>query len=232
MSPRAFLQIENLSKTYTEGEQRHFVLRGADLTVGRGEFIALLGASGSGKSTLLNLLSGIDTADDGAIWLDGENLVTMNEAQRTLFRRNYIGFVFQFFNLLPTLTILENASLPLELAGATSAAAKEKARSLLDAVGLAGREQSYPDRLSGGEQQRVAIARALVHDPLLVLADEPTGNLDEDTGSQIMDLLVRLTREAGKNLIMATHNLDNVRRADHVFHLHEGKLVEEAAERG
>src|SRR3972149_9587169 len=149
MSPRAFLQIENLSKTYTEGEQRHFVLRGADLTVGRGEFIALLGASGSGKSTLLNLLSGIDTADDGAIWLDGENLVTMNEAQRTLFRRNYIGFVFQFFNLLPTLTILENASLPLELAGATSAAAKEKARSLPDAVGFAGRGLKDPNRQSG-----------------------------------------------------------------------------------
>jgi putative ABC transport system ATP-binding protein len=227
MSPHTFLEIENLSKTYSEGEQLHPILRDADIKINRGEFVALLGASGSGKSTLLNLLSGIDTADSGAIWLDGENLIAMNEAQRTLFRRNHIGFVFQFFNLLPTLTALENATLPLELAGVKPSRAQEKARELLNLVGLAGRENSFPDRLSGGEQQRVAIARALVHNPLLVLADEPTGNLDEDTGAQIMDLLVRLTREAGKNLIMATHNLDNARRADRVFHLHEGKLVED-----
>lgn len=230
MFPREFLQIENLSKSYMEGEQRHSVLRGASITIKRGEFVALLGASGSGKSTLLNLLSGIDTADTGAIWLDGQNLIVMNEAQRTLFRRNHIGFVFQFFNLLPTLTILENAALPLELAGTVPGQAGQKARELLGLVGLSGREHSFPDRLSGGEQQRVAIARALVHDPLLVLADEPTGNLDEDTGAQIMDLLVRLTREAGKNLIMATHNLDNTRRANRVFHLHEGKLVEDQQE--
>ena len=227
MSHSAFLQIKDLSKSYTEGDQRHAVLREANLQIARGEFIALLGASGSGKSTLLNLLSGVDIADTGAILLDGENLVAMNEAQRTLFRRNHIGVVFQFFNLLPTLTIVENASLPLELAGAKLAVAEEKARLLLSQVGLTGREHSFPDRLSGGEQQRVAIARALVHDPLLVLADEPTGNLDEDTGKQVMDLLVHLTREAGKNLIMATHNLDNARRADRVLHLHEGKLIED-----
>lgn len=230
MSQPAFLQIENLSKSYTEGEQRHAVLRGANLNINRGEFIALLGASGSGKSTLLNLLSGIDTADSGAIMLEGQDLISMTEAKRTLFRRLHIGFVFQFFNLLPTLTILENAALPLELAGVQPAQAQQKARALLDMVGLAGREHSFPDRLSGGEQQRVAIARALAHDPLLVLADEPTGNLDGDTGAQVMDLLVRLTREAGKNLIMATHNLDNARRADRVFHLHEGKLVEDLEE--
>jgi putative ABC transport system ATP-binding protein len=227
MSPNAFLQIKDLSKSYTEGDQRHAVLREANLQIARGEFLALLGASGSGKSTLLNLLSGVDIADAGAIWLEGENLVAMNEAQRTLFRRNHIGFVFQFFNLLPTLTIIENAALPLELAGAKPSVAEGKARDLLSKVGLAGREHSFPDRLSGGEQQRVAIARALVHDPLLVLADEPTGNLDEDTGKQVMDLLVHLTREAGKNLIMATHNLDNARRADRVLHLHEGKLIED-----
>jgi putative ABC transport system ATP-binding protein len=226
MPQPAFLRIENLSKSYTEGDQRHSVLRGANLTIERGEVVALLGASGSGKSTLLNLLSGIDAADAGEIWLDGENLIAMNEAQRTLFRRNHIGFVFQFFNLLPTLTILENAALPLELAGAPPARAQQRARELLAMVGLADREQSFPDRLSGGEQQRVAIARALVHDPLLVLADEPTGNLDEDTGTHVMDLLVKLTQEAGKNLIMATHNLDNARRADRVFQLHEGKLIE------
>lgn len=228
MNPRPFLQIIDLSKSYIEGERTHFVLSGANLTIARGEFVVLLGASGSGKSTFLNLLSGVDTADSGEIWLEGQNLVSMSEAQRTLFRRNHIGFVFQFFNLLPTLTMLENTELPLELAGVKPGAAEQGARALLDKVGLAGREHSFPDRLSGGEQQRVAIARALIHDPLLLLADEPTGNLDEDTGAQVMDLLVHMTREAGKNLIMATHNLDNAHRADRILHLHEGKLVEDA----
>jgi len=220
------ISIEDLSKSYTEGKQTHAVLRGASLKIRRGEFVALLGASGSGKSTLLNLLSGIDTADDGAIWVQGRDLVAMTEAERTLFRRRHIGFVFQFFNLLPTLTVLENAALPLELAGAPAKVARSKARALLEQVGLADRIASYPDLLSGGEQQRVALARALVHDPMLVLADEPTGNLDEDTGAQVMALLEQLTRQAGKNLVMATHNLENVRRADRVIHVHEGKLVE------
>ncbi|HKY79704.1 MAG TPA: ABC transporter ATP-binding protein [Anaerolineales bacterium] len=220
------ISIEDLSKSYTEGKQTHAVLRGANLKIRRGEFVALLGASGSGKSTLLNLLSGIDTADDGAIWVQGRDLVAMTEAERTLFRRRHIGFVFQFFNLLPTLTVLENAALPLELAGAPAKVARSKARALLEQVGLADRTASYPDLLSGGEQQRVALARALVHDPMLVLADEPTGNLDEDTGAQVMALLEQLTRQAGKNLVMATHNLENVRRADRVIHVHEGKLVE------
>lgn len=226
MAEQPFISIENLTKSYTEGAQTHAVLRSASLQIGRGEFVALLGASGSGKSTLLNLLSGIDTADAGAIWVEGRNLVALSEAERTLFRRQHIGFVFQFFNLLPMLTVLENASLPLELAGASPRAARRRAQELLDLVGLAGRTESHPDQLSGGEQQRVALARALVHDPLLVLADEPTGNLDEDTGAQVMDLLEQLTRKAGKNLLMATHNLENARRADRVVQLREGKLVE------
>lgn len=224
----AFLHIENLSKGYTEGDQRHAVLKDANLAVQRGEFVALLGASGSGKSTLLNLLSGIDHADAGAIWVDGTDLVAMSENERTLFRRRYIGFVFQFFNLLPTLTVLENAALPLELTGVNPKDAYKKASGLLDQVGLVGRADSFPDRLSGGEQQRVAIVRALVHDPMLILADEPTGNLDEETGTHIMELLERLVRQAGKNLIMATHNLDNAKRADRVVHVREGKLVETA----
>lgn len=227
MAETRFLKIEDLSKSYTEGDKSHPVLRNASLAIERGEFVALVGASGSGKSTLLNVLSGIDTADGGAVWVDGQNLIALNEAERTLFRRKHIGFVFQFFNLLPTLTVIENVSLPLELTGAAPNHARAKAQELLTAVSLAGRETSFPDRLSGGEQQRVAIARALVHDPLLVLADEPTGNLDEDTGAQVMDLLESLTRKAGKNLIMATHNLLNAQRADRVLHLHEGKLVEE-----
>ncbi len=227
MADRPFLEIEKLSKSYQEAGQSHAVLREVNLVINRGELIALLGASGSGKSTLLNLLSGIDLADEGAIWLNGQNLVAMNEGERTLFRRQNIGFIFQFFNLLPTLTVIENVTLPLELKGASQKDARARAGELLGLVGLAGREGSFPDRLSGGEQQRVAISRALAHDPLLVLADEPTGNLDEDTGAQIMDLLEQLTRQAGKNLIMATHNQDNARRADRILHLREGKLVEE-----
>ena len=221
-----FISIENLSKSYTEGERIHPVLRGAQFEGQPGEFVALVGASGSGKSTLLNLLSGIDTADSGSIRIQGHDLVTMNEGERTLFRRKNIGFVFQFFNLLPTLTVIENISLPSELFGDSLKQARGKALALLEKVGLAERAASFPDRLSGGEQQRVAIARALVHDPLLVLADEPTGNLDEDTGGILMDLLQQLTRQAGKNLFMATHNLDLAKRADRILHLHEGKLVE------
>jgi putative ABC transport system ATP-binding protein len=226
MPDRNFISIEDLSKSYSEGGRTYAVLRGANLQMQRGEFVALVGASGSGKSTLLNLLSGIDGADSGAIWVDGRNLIALNEAERTLFRRQHIGFVFQFFNLLPTLTVIENAALPLELAGASAKDAARKAQELLALVGLGERADSYPDVLSGGEQQRVALARALVHDPILVLADEPTGNLDEDTGAQVMDLLEQLTRQAGRNLVMATHNLDNARRADRVMHVREGKLVE------
>lgn len=230
-TPTALLRISGLSKSYEEAGQRRPILRNVDLEIQPGEFVALLGSSGSGKSTFLNLISGIDLADAGEIWMQGQNLVAMNEAERTLFRRNHIGFVFQFFNLLPTLTVLENVTLPAELRGIPLKQAQTRAAELLAQVGLAGRESTFPDRLSGGEQQRVAIARALSHDPLLVLADEPTGNLDEETGTQIMALLEQLTRQAGKNLVMATHNLENARLADRVLRMHEGKLVSEPAQR-
>jgi putative ABC transport system ATP-binding protein len=220
-----FIDIVQLSKNYHEGSSSHQVLDSVNLKVPQGEFLVLLGASGSGKSTLLNLLSGIDKADSGAIWINGKNLPELDENQRTLFRREHIGFIFQFFNLLPTLSALENVSLPLELAGIQQQLAEAKASELLESVGLADRGESLPDQLSGGEQQRVAIARALVHDPLLVLADEPTGNLDEETGVQVMDLLESLTRSRGKNLIMATHSLENAKRADRVFQLSDGQLA-------
>ena len=196
------------------------------VTFAQGEFVAILGKSGSGKSTLLNLISGIDQADGGSVWLDGQDLTALGENQRTLFRRRKIGFIFQFFNLIPTLTVMENVVLPLELNGATVEDARRQAGLMLEAVGLLDRAQTFPDRLSGGEQQRVAIARALVHDPLLVLADEPTGNLDEETGRQVLELLDRLTRQAGKNLIMVTHSNEAAALADRVLHLREGKLVE------
>ncbi|MFZ2361984.1 MAG: ABC transporter ATP-binding protein [Anaerolineae bacterium] len=224
-SQPAFLRFEDLSKSYQEGDRTRVVLQNADAEFAQGEFVAILGRSGSGKSTLLNLLSGIDRADSGRLWLGGQELSALDDRQRTLFRRRNIGFVFQFFNLIPTLTVWENVVLPLELNGARAAEIHRRAEPLLEAVGLLDRRKTFPDRLSGGEQQRVALARALVHDPLLVLADEPTGNLDENTGKQILALLDRLTRQAGKNLIMVTHSADAASHADRVLHLRDGKLM-------
>jgi putative ABC transport system ATP-binding protein len=191
----------------------------------RGESVAIVGESGTGKSTLLNLISGIDHADAGAIWLDGANLTRLDDRQRTLFRRHNIGFVFQFFNLLPTLTVRENVVLPLELTGVNGAQATQGAQFLLDAVGLGDRGDTFPDTLSGGEQQRVAIARALIHNPRLVLADEPTGNLDEHTGREVLSLLDRLTRQVDKNLILVTHSPEVAAHADRILYLSEGRLV-------
>ncbi len=220
------LHVENLSKSYQEGVQHRVVLNGATARFASGEFTVILGKSGTGKSTLLNIIAGIDNADSGTVWLDGKNLTALTERKRTLFRRQHIGFVFQFFNLIPTLTTLENVALPVELNGASPDSAREQAEPLLEAVGLRDRLKTFPDRLSGGEQQRVAIARALVHNPLLVLADEPTGNLDEETGVHILALLDRLTRQAGKTMIMVTHSIEAAKYADRVLRLHDGRLLE------
>jgi putative ABC transport system ATP-binding protein len=221
-----FIQLDNLWKQFYEGNQKREVLRGTGATFDKGEFIAILGKSGSGKSTLLNVISGIDEPDSGDIQINGLLLTQLDEYQRTIFRRQKIGFVFQFFNLIPTLTVLENVSLPLELVGAEVDEAVRKASQILDEVGLSERLDTFPERLSGGEQQRVAIARALVHDPLVVLADEPTGNLDEETGAQVLAILDKLTRQAGKNLIMVTHSRENAIFADHLFELQAGCLVQ------
>lgn len=221
-----FIRLENLSKSYQEGPHRRVVLRDVNAAFGRGESIAVVGESGSGKSTLLNLISGIDRADGGAIWLDGKNLTALDDRRRTLFRRHHIGFVFQFFNLIPTLTVWENVMLPLELNGVNGSEAARRVQSLLCAVELDDRGKTFPDRLSGGEQQRVAIARALVHDPRLVLADEPTGNLDEETGHRVLSLLDRLTRQADKNLILVSHSRDVGAYADRMLYLRDGGLVD------
>lgn len=222
-----FILLENLTKTYLEGGHVRHVLEDACASFRQGELVAIVGKSGSGKSTLLNLISGIDLADAGRICVAGEDLTALNDLRRTLFRRHKIGFIFQFFNLIPTLTVLENVTLPGELSGQPLEDVRRRAGELLDAVGLADRLDTFPDRLSGGEQQRVAIARALVNDPLVVLADEPTGNLDEETGGQVLALLDRLTRQSGKNMIMVTHSAEAAAIADRVLHLREGKLVED-----
>jgi putative ABC transport system ATP-binding protein len=220
------VELRGVHKSYVEGDSRHDVLTDVEITFREGEIIVLLGRSGSGKSTLLNLVSGIDLPERGDVVVGGKTLNRLNERERTLFRRDQIGFVFQFFNLIPTLTVLENLLLPLELAGRTATEDTKVAKELLGQVGLGNRASTYPDKLSGGEQQRVAVARALVHDPMLVLADEPTGNLDLETGRRVLDLLDGLTREAGKTMIMVTHSREVIGLADRLVTLRDGKLVE------
>jgi putative ABC transport system ATP-binding protein len=224
MAQDAHIQLKQLTKSYKEGEQNRLVLDGLGLSVEEGEMIVLLGRSGSGKSTLLNLVSGIDNPDTGQVVIGGTEISGMNEKDRTLFRRRHIGFVFQSFNLIPTLTALENVLLPLKLKGDAEDNIVEKAQRYLQEVGLGDRGDSYPDRLSGGEQQRVAIARALAHEPMLILADEPTGNLDYETGRIILDMLNDLVRKNGRTMIIATHDRDICQIADRVVELKGGKL--------
>ena len=225
------LVLQDVHKVYQEGEAEREVLKGVNISIRRGEQVVLLGRSGSGKSTLLNLVSGIDLPSAGRIFLGGRDLTQLSEDDRTLFRRRHIGFVFQSFNLIPTLTVAENVGLPLELKGSLDETEEQHVHELLEAVGLGSRGNSFPDRLSGGEQQRVAIARALAHDPLLVLADEPTGNLDYETGQQVMDLIDRLVQQIGKTMLMATHDQDLLERADRILTLQGGRLETTPIER-
>ncbi|CUS03513.2 putative transporter subunit: ATP-binding component of ABC superfamily [Candidatus Promineifilum breve] len=223
--PHPVVELHALRKVYTEGGRERVVLDNVDYRFNAGEFVVLLGHSGSGKSTLLNLISGIDRPDGGDVSILGTTITRLSERDRTLFRRDHVGFIFQFFNLIPTLSVLENVTLPQELAGRRRKEIEPPAIGLLARVGLADRRDTFPDKLSGGEQQRVAIARALAHDPLLVLADEPTGNLDDVNGERVLALLLELTRDAGRTLLMATHNPDIAPLADRVLQVHEGRLV-------
>jgi putative ABC transport system ATP-binding protein len=225
MTDTPIVQLKNLTKSYTEGKESHIILADINATFKSGEFILLLGQSGSGKSTLLNLISGIDAPDSGDVLVNGVAINRLGERQRTLFRREHIGFIFQFFNLIPTLTVFENVTLAMHLNGGITAAREKEVKSLLERVGLSHRQDAFPDRLSGGEQQRVAILRAIAHNPTLLLADEPTGNLDEDTGRTVMQLLLELTRQANKALIMATHNPDIIPLADKVYRIKHGELI-------
>ena len=218
------LELKNVSKSYFEGNIKHAVLRNLNLNVSNGEIIILFGKSGSGKSTLLNIISGIDVPDSGSVSIDGTDITKLSEKERTLVRRNKIGFIFQFFNLIPTLTVKENLQLPLELNNDDNQ--EERIKSILTEVGLLDRANTYPDKLSGGEQQRIAIARALIHNPDIILADEPTGNLDYETGLQIVDLLDRVVKKKGKTMIMVTHSKDVIGLADKIYSLKEGKLTE------
>ena len=215
--------LADVTRRYREGAGWRTVLDGASMTMPAGRVGALVGPSGAGKSTILNLLSGMDRPDTGTVTVDGTRLDTLSERERTLFRRTHVGFVFQFYNLVPTLTVEENVRFLLDLARAPDA--QGRATALLDRVGLADRAGAFPDRLSGGEQQRVAIARALAHDPALVLADEPTGDLDAATGLRVLDLLEEVTRERGGTLLMVTHDRSLLDRVDVVFELSEGRVA-------
>lgn len=223
----AYLRLIDVTKTYQEGGAKRTILSNASAEFRKGEFVSLLGKSGSGKTTLLNIISGIDGLDAGSISLGDIQLTGLSEKERTLFRRKRVGFIFQFFNLIPTLNVWDNITLPLELNGMMDKAGKDRAISLLEEVGLANRLTAFPEQLSGGEKQRLAISRALVHDPDLILADEPTGNLDEETGRTVLSLINNLTRKSGKNLILVTHSPEAAAIADRIFHLREGKLVED-----
>jgi putative ABC transport system ATP-binding protein len=225
----ALITLNKLSKHYIEGDRQRQVFSDVSLEIKTGEFIVLLGRSGSGKSTLLNLLSGIDQPSSGEVFVNGIDLTSLTEHQRTLFRSKHIGFIFQLYNLIPTLTVLENVLLPLELSGTLQKGHQQRVMRLLEAVGLADRTHSFPDRLSGGEQQRVAILRALIHRPQLLLADEPTGNLDAETSNVVIKLLTALVRKEGKTLVLVTHNEELANLADRVFMVRDGKIIDHYA---
>lgn len=220
----SIIRTYDLWKQYDDEGHDGMALRGVDIDIEKGRIVILYGKSGSGKTTFLNLIAGLDVPTKGRIEIDGDDLAALGEAGRTLLRRNKLGFVFQFFNLLPTLTALENVFLALELTGSTDV---QPAFETLALVGLAGKEKRFPHELSGGEQQRVAIARALVKKPPVILADEPTGNLDSVTGTQVLDLLVSRCRDAGTTLIMVSHALNTCEYADRVLRMTDGKIFEE-----
>jgi putative ABC transport system ATP-binding protein len=226
------IEIRGLTKVFGSGETAVRALDGVDLEIGRGEMVAIMGPSGSGKSTLLHLLGALETPTSGSIALAGRRFDGLDDRELTLLRREGIGFVFQFFNLLPSLTAEENVLLPALIAGLRDEAIAARARALLDRVGLAGRAAHLPSELSGGEQQRVSIARALLMEPALVLADEPTGNLDSKSEAQVLELLAELNREEGHTIVMVTHDPDAAAVAGRVVFMRDGRIESDGLGRG
>ncbi|MFO0960261.1 MAG: ABC transporter ATP-binding protein [Isosphaeraceae bacterium] len=219
------ISLTDVSKQYRRDEFVIPVLSELSLTVPEGEFLALMGPSGSGKSTLLNLIAGLDRPTSGSVWVHGNELGNLSEAAITRWRADHVGFIFQMYNLIPVLTASENVELPLLLTHLSKKQRRENVRTALRVVGLEGRETHYPRQLSGGQEQRVAIARAIVTDPFLLVADEPTGDLDRETGDEILDLLGQLNKEFGKTIVMVTHDPEAARRATRLLKLDKGKLV-------
>lgn len=220
------IRIRHLSRTYVRGDQRVPVLVDINMAVQHGEFVALMGPSGSGKSTLLNLIAGIDRPTSGSIEIDGVNVAALGEGALADWRARHVGFIFQFYNLMPVLNAQENVELPLLLTDLTARQRRERAAALLAMVGLSDRADHYPNELSGGQQQRVAIARALVTDPQLIVADEPTGDLDRSTGEDVLALLDGLVRQFGKTIVMVTHDPKAAARARRLIHLEKGVLLD------
>ncbi|MDX2504221.1 MAG: ABC transporter ATP-binding protein [Gammaproteobacteria bacterium] len=222
------IKLNSISKHYQEGEQQQTILDDINVTIDEAEIVALIGPSGSGKTTLLNLISGIDAPDSGEIVMSDKNqsinISAINEEQQTLFRRHNIGFIFQFFNLIPTLTVVENIQFPLELCNRLDNNAAGNITRLLHKLRIEHKQHQYPENLSGGEQQRVAIARAIIHQPKILLADEPTGNLDDETGRQVMDLLLELAREYQVTMLIVTHSQEIAKRTDRILSLKNGHL--------
>jgi putative ABC transport system ATP-binding protein len=222
--PGPLVRIRNLGKSYRRGEQVIPVLVDVNLTIVEGDFIALMGPSGSGKSTLLNLIAGLDRPSSGSLLVGGIDLATLPESKLADWRATHVGFIFQFYNLIPVLTAFENVELPLTLTRLSRKERREHVELVIDLVGLADRQSHYPHQLSGGQQQRVAIARALVTDPTLIVADEPTGDLDRVSAAEILDLMERLNRDLGKTIVMVTHDQRAAERAHYVRHLDKGEL--------
>lgn len=219
------LRVENLSKVYGKGENKVVALDNVSFSVEKGEFVAIVGASGSGKSTLLHLVGGVDRPTNGKVFIDGKNIYAMNDDKLAIFRRRQVGLIYQFYNLIPILNIEENITLPLELDNRE--VDKKSLKELLELLGLENRSKHLPNELSGGQQQRVSIGRALITNPAIILADEPTGNLDSKSSDEIVALLKKSNKEYNQTIIMITHNMEIAKEADRIIKIEDGRIVEE-----